>query len=196
LPRVRDATLPEAALLDRDGTIIVDTNYVRDPALVELLPGAAEAIRRLAARGVPSIVCTNQSGIARGIISLEQYRAVRLRIDELLAAEGASLLDSFCCPHHPDLTGPCGCRKPGTELYERAARLHGFDLSRSVFIGDKLRDVAPAAAFGGRAMLVRSTVTPEEDFARCRDAGTAIVESLRDAVDLLLAPPPSSPSGA
>jgi D-glycero-D-manno-heptose 1,7-bisphosphate phosphatase len=187
---VTDRSLPAAALLDRDGTIIVDTDYVRDPALVELLPGAAEAIRRLAERGVPSIVCTNQSGIARGIISLEQYHAVRLRIDELLAAEGASLLDSFCCPHHPDFTGPCGCRKPGTELYERAARLHHFDLSRSVFIGDKHRDVAPAVAFGGGAMLVRSTVTPEDDIVRSRDAGAAIIDSLREAVDLVLAPSP------
>lgn len=178
----------QAALLDRDGTIVADTDYLRDPDLVTLLPGAADAIRRLAARGIPCIVCTNQSGIARGIISLEQYRAVRRRIDELLLAEGAVLLDSFCCPHHPDITGPCGCRKPGRELYERAARLHGLQLSRSLFIGDRGRDIEPARAFGARAWLVHSNRTTEADLALARAAGAPVAGSLADAVDDLLLP--------
>lgn len=173
-------------MLDRDGTIVLDTDYLRDASSVELLPGAAAAIRRLAAAGIPSVVITNQSGIARGIISLEQYRAVRRRIDELLAAEGAVLLDSFACPHHPDITGPCACRKPGTALYERAAALYGWDLSRCVFIGDKLRDVVPASTFGARSWLVRSSVTPESDLARAGQS--TIVASLADAVEDLLNP--------
>jgi D-glycero-D-manno-heptose 1,7-bisphosphate phosphatase len=183
-----DDRLRRAAMLDRDGTIVVDTNYLRDPDTVALLPGAALAIRRLAQAGIPSIVCTNQSGIARGIISLAQYRAVRRRVDELLLAEGATLLDSFCCPHHPDITGPCACRKPGTLLYERAAATHGLDLSRSVFIGDKMRDVEPAGAFGARAWLVRSPVTPPSDVDTARRRGIAVVDSLDDAVSALLAP--------
>jgi len=81
-----------AALLDRDGTIIVDAHYLRDPDRVTLLPGAADAIRLLANAGVPSVVCSNQSGIARGLVTLEQYRAVRLRVAELLRNEGAELL--------------------------------------------------------------------------------------------------------
>lgn len=185
-----DARGVQAAMLDRDGTIVLDTDYLRDPATVQLLPGAAAAIRRLSAAGIPSVVCTNQSGIARGIISLEQYRAVRLRIDELLLAEGASLLDSFACPHHPDLTGPCACRKPGTGLYERAAAAYGFDLARCVFIGDKLRDVAPAVPFGARAWLVRSTVTPDADVQQATALGATITGSLAEAVDQLLAPAP------
>ena len=178
-----------AALLDRDGTIIVDTDFVRDPATVQLLPGAAEAIRLLAREGIPSIVFTNQSGIARGIISLEQYRAVRQRIADLLAAEGAELLDTFCCPHHPDFTGPCGCRKPGTELYERAAALYRLDLSRCLFVGDKERDVAPALRFGAPAMLVTSNCTTEEDRARAKPNGVSVVPSLLDGVRRYLAPP-------
>jgi D-glycero-D-manno-heptose 1,7-bisphosphate phosphatase len=183
-----DHRLTRAAMLDRDGTIVVDTNYLRDPETVTLLPGAALAIRRLALAGIPSIVCTNQSGIARGIISLAQSRAVRRRVDELLLAEGAMLLDSFCCPHHPDVTGPCACRKPGTLLYERAAAMYGLDLSRSVFIGDKMRDVEPAGAFGALAWLVRSAVTPPADVDRARRRGIEIVDSLDAAVSALLAP--------
>ena len=177
-------------MLDRDGTIVLDTDYLRDPELVQLLPGAAAAIRRLAAAGIPAVVITNQSGIARGIISLEQYRAVRRRIDELLLAEGAAVLDSFCCPHHPDLTGPCACRKPGTALYERAAALFGYQLSRCVFIGDKARDVQPAAAFGARAWLVRSNRSADSDLAAAAQCGATVVASLVAAVDDLLGPSP------
>jgi D-glycero-D-manno-heptose 1,7-bisphosphate phosphatase len=172
-----------AALLDRDGTIIVDTDYVRDPDLVELLPGAAKAIALLAQAGLPSIVCTNQSGIARGIISLEQYHAVRSRMSELLAAEGATLLDTFTCPHHPDITGPCNCRKPETGLYERAAALYRLDLSRCFFAGDKYRDVLPAKKFAARAVLVASPVTPDTDRGRATDDGVVVAHSLLEAVE-------------
>ncbi len=175
-----------AALLDRDGTIIPDHAYTRDPDRVTLLPGAAEAIRALAAAGLPSIVITNQSGIARGLISLAQYRAVRHRLDELLAVEGAVLADTFTCPHHPDVTGPCPCRKPATGLYERAAIVHDLDLSRCFFVGDKARDIMPAITLGGRGVLVRSTNTNDDDLAHAHSAKQPVVSSLRDAVALLL----------
>ena len=170
-----------AALLDRDGTIIVDEHYLADPDRVALLTGAADAIRLLANAGVPSIVCSNQSGIARGLVTLEQYRAVRLRVGELLEAAGATLLDSFVCPHHEQFTGPCACRKPGTWLFERAALLYDLDLSRSMFAGDKHRDVAPAVRFGAPAYLVRSPDTPEEHVIRARAEGAEVVDSLLDA---------------
>jgi histidinol-phosphate phosphatase family protein len=180
--------LRPAALLDRDGTIIVDAHYIADPGRVALLPGAADAIRLLAAAGVPAIVCSNQSGIARGLVSLEQYRAVRLRVTELLEAEGAALLDSFVCPHHEQFTGPCACRKPGTLMFERAAAVHSLDLGRSLFAGDKHRDVAPAARFGARAYLVRSPDTPDDHVSRARADGAEVVDSLLDAARRFLAP--------
>ena len=177
-------------MLDRDGTIIPDRAYTRDPDDVTLLPGAAAAIRRLAAAGFPSIIITNQSGIARGLISLAQYAAVRKRLEELLAAEGAVLVDTFTCPHHPDVTGPCPCRKPATGLYERAAAMYDLDLSRCFFIGDKARDIIPAIAFGARGVLVRSTNTNDDDLAHADSAKQPVVSSLTEAVDLLLAPEP------
>jgi histidinol-phosphate phosphatase family protein len=181
-PRTR-----RAALLDRDGTIIPDRAYTRDPDDVTLLPGAAAAIRQLAAAGFPSIVITNQSGIARGLISLEQYHAVRRRLEDLLAVEGAVLADTFTCPHHPDVTGPCTCRKPATGLYERAAVIHDLDLKRCLFIGDKSRDIIPAVVLGGRGVLVRSTNTNDDDLAHADSAKQPVVSSLSEAVDLLLA---------
>jgi len=170
-----------AAFLDRDGTIIADEHYLGDPARVALLPGAAEAIRILAAAGIPSVVCSNQSGIARGMVTLEQHRAVRLRLAQLLHDEGAPLLDSFFCPHHEEFTGPCACRKPGTLMFEQAAALHRLDLGRSLFVGDKYRDVAPAAALGGAGYLVRSPDTPVEDASRAEADGHLAVGSLLEA---------------
>jgi D-glycero-D-manno-heptose 1,7-bisphosphate phosphatase len=178
-----------AALLDRDGTIIVDAHYLADPDRVELLPGAAEAIRLLARAGIPSIVCSNQSGIARGLVTLEQYHAVRLRVAALLQDEGAELLDTFICPHHEDFTGPCTCRKPGVLLFEQAAALHGLDLARSLFVGDKYRDVVPAAQYGGIGFLVRSADTPADDVTRATAGGASVVDSLLEAARQFLEQP-------
>src|ERR1043165_2101603 len=116
-----------AAFLDRDGTIIRDTEYLRDPEQVELLPGAAQAIRRLNDAGWPVIVVTNQSGIARGLLTEQDYERVRMRLDKLLAGEGAKVNATYHCPHHPDMTGPCDCRKPGVKLYADAARTLDLD---------------------------------------------------------------------
>ena len=181
-----DRDRPQAALLDRDGTIIVDHHYLNDPARVELLPGAAEAIRRLAMKGIPSIVCTNQSGIARGAISLAQYHAVRLRMEDLLRAEGAALLDTLSCPHHPDVTGPCSCRKPATGLYERAAALYDLDLSRCIYAGDRYRDVAACTVFHGRGIFVESRVSDLADRDRALAEGMSIAPSLLEGVQPIL----------
>ena len=143
-----------AVFLDRDGTIVDDPGYLRDPARVALLPGAALAIRRLADAGFRVVVVTNQSGIARGLITPDEYERVAARVAELLAAEGAALDGVYVCPHHPDLTGPCECRKPAAGSYRRAAQDLDLDLARSVWIGDRMTDLEPARAFGGRAILV------------------------------------------
>jgi D-glycero-D-manno-heptose 1,7-bisphosphate phosphatase len=177
-----------AALLDRDGTIIVDRIYTSNPDDVELLPGAAQAIRQLAAAGYPAIVVTNQSGIARGKISLTQYRAVRRRVDELLVGEGALIMDSFACPHAPEIHGPCECRKPNSGLYERAAAMYDLDLARCVYVGDRSRDVAAGVRFGGATALVQSGTTTTDDLAWVAAAQVPVVGSLVEAVALLIGP--------
>jgi histidinol-phosphate phosphatase family protein len=174
-----------AAFLDRDGTIIFDSEDIRRPEEVILLDGAADAIRRLNEASIPVIVVTNQSGIARGVFTESDYEDVRLRLEALLAAEGAHIDASYHCPHHPDFTGPCLCRKPGVLLHERATAEHGLDPARSWFVGDRYRDVAPALRFGGEGFLTPSPTTTKEDLANASGAVT-LVESLAVAVDRIL----------
>jgi D-glycero-D-manno-heptose 1,7-bisphosphate phosphatase len=173
-----------AAFLDRDGTIIIDRDYPGDPAAVELIPGAAEAVARLRSSGLPVLMVTNQSGIGRGLITDADYAAVQARMEALLADRGASLDGAYYCPHAPDRLPACDCRKPATGLYLRAAREHGVDLSTSYFIGDRMRDVTPGTTFGGTGFLVRGT---EEVVESDLPHGVTPVESLAEATELLLA---------
>lgn len=181
-----------AAFLDRDGTIIRDANYIRDPDDVELLPGAAAAIRRLNLLGVAVIVVTNQSGIARGTITPEDYAAVRARLDALLANQGARVDATYACPHHPDFSGSCECRKPGVALFRKAIAAHGLDPAASVYIGDRWRDVAPALTLGGLPILLDVASTPSDDRIDALRNGVTTAGSLRDAAELFLATLPAS----
>ena len=176
---------PLAVFLDRDGTIIEDAGYLRDPAGVRLLPGAAQAIRRLNEHGLIVVVATNQSGIARGLLTLDQYRATERRVDELLTLEGARLDAHYFCPHLPELSGPCDCRKPGSLLYRQAAERFGIDLTRSWWVGDRLRDVLPAKSFSARGILV-GTGAGESEVSDETARGFDRVRGLTLAVDLIL----------
>jgi histidinol-phosphate phosphatase family protein len=163
-----------AVFLDRDGTIIADRHYIADPGLVELVPGIGPAIERLNRAGVSVIVVTNQSGIGRGLVTEAEYARVAERMAELLAADGARIDATYVCPHAPDAANPCRCRKPGLLLFERAIADHGLDGAGSAFIGDRWRDIAPAKAFGGRAILVPTGETPpDERHAAEREAEVA-----------------------
>src|SRR5690349_18556251 len=143
-----------AVFLDRDGTIVEDQGFLHEPGKVRLLPGAAEGIRRLNAAGWLVVTVSNQSGIARGLHDAAAYSAVQRRLAELLAAHGAHLDAAYYCPHHPEITGPCECRKPGVKLFRDAQAALGIDFARSYWVGDRLSDVEPARALGGRALLV------------------------------------------
>jgi D-glycero-D-manno-heptose 1,7-bisphosphate phosphatase len=180
-----------AVFLDRDGTIIGDTGYIATPATVRLLPGAAYAISRLNRAGLPAIVVTNQSGIARGLFDEAAYIATARKLDELLGAAGARLDGHYHCPHHPDFTGPCECRKPGPLLYRRAAADYRLHLARSWWVGDRPRDVLPAERFNGQGVLI-GEAGPDELFGIA--AGRFLLaRDLAAAVDLILQPLPRRP---
>ena len=184
-----DARARGAAFLDRDGTIIDDAHYIDEPELVHLRPGAAEAIAALNRAAMPVVVVTNQSGIARGLITESAYRSVEARLAELLAAHGARIDATYVCPHHPEFDRACDCRKPGTLLFRRAAAEHGFDLTRSAYVGDRWRDVKPGIVLGGRPMLIVDESTQPSELERAQEAGVETVSSLREAVTRLLSTP-------
>jgi len=175
-----------AAFLDRDGTIIRDTVYIRDPKDVELLPDAAAAIKQLNDQSIVVVIVTNQSGIGRGLLSPEEYEAVRARLDGLLAQNGARVAATYMCPHHPDRPGGCDCRKPGLGMYRQAIADYGLDPKRSLFVGDRWRDVAPSTSLGGFAVLLDTPSTPDEEFDRASSHGVGIARSLGDAVSRYL----------
>jgi len=172
-----------AVFLDRDGTLIRDRHYLADPEGVELVPGADVAIGRLNRAGVPVVLATNQSGIGRGLFGEPEFQAVQRRIAEMLDDAGARLDAVYHCPHAPGHAPPCDCRKPADGLFRRAARDLGLDLARCVFIGDRARDLAPAAAHGALAVLVPGDPPTGEPLPD----GAVRADSLEAAVALALA---------
>ena len=170
-----------AAFLDRDGTLIEDAHYLADPDGVRLLPGAAAAVSLLNSADILAIVVTNQSGIAQGLVSETQYERTRVRLVELLAAEGARIDDTYHCPHHPSVSGICECRKPAAGMYRQAAREHRIALPRALYVGDRRRDVEPVLELGGTGILVPSAETPPNDVAWAR-SHVQVEHSLEEAV--------------
>jgi D-glycero-D-manno-heptose 1,7-bisphosphate phosphatase len=148
-------------LLDRDGTLMEDVGYPRDPADVRLLPGSADAIRELAALGFVPAVVSNQSGIARGTISNQQAMAVHERFVERFEATSGVRLPCFYCPHGPD--DGCVCRKPMTGLLVSASQTLGMAGRAAVMIGDKRTDVEAGRRFGARTILFGTACPISED---------------------------------
>jgi D-glycero-D-manno-heptose 1,7-bisphosphate phosphatase len=166
--------------VDRDGTIMVDREYLADPTGVQLFPGAAEALRALGAAGYALVIITNQAGIARGLYSEADFEAVQARLEEVLAEAGVRLDGVYHCPHHPDFSGPCDCRKPGVGLHLRAAQELGLDLRRSLYVGDRLKDVQPSRVLGGTGVLVRTGYGADEEPGLPR--GCVVVDDLAELV--------------
>lgn len=173
---------PDAVFFDRDGTLVVDVPYNGDPARVRVVPGAREALERLVAAGVRVAVVSNQSGVARGLLTGEQVEAVNRRVRELLGPVGARVGPWLVCPHAVD--DGCDCRKPAPGLLWRAARALGVDPRRCAMIGDTGADVEAARRAGARAILVPNGVTRREEIA----AAPEVAPDLGRAVDLLFAP--------
>jgi histidinol-phosphate phosphatase family protein len=168
--------LPDLVLLDRDGTLIEDVPYNGDPDLVRPVAGARQALDRLRSLGIGSALVTNQSGIARGLITRKQADAVNARVAELLGPFDSVHL----CPHGPD--DGCECRKPAPGMVKQACAEAEVDASRVVMIGDIGADVEAAAAAGAAGFLVPTEQTRHEDI----DAAPLVATSLGEAVDRIM----------
>ncbi|MFD0265345.1 D-glycero-alpha-D-manno-heptose-1,7-bisphosphate 7-phosphatase [Streptomyces sp. NPDC127106] len=165
--------LPEAVLFDRDGTLVVDVPYNGDPARVLPMPTALAAVTELRQFGVPLGVVSNQSGVARGLLTQEQVAAVRRRVDELF--------DPFdvwaVCPHGP--ADGCGCRKPAPGLILAACQRLGAAPERTVVVGDIGSDVRAACAAGARGVLVPTPVTRPEEVAAAGETACDLLAVVR-----------------
>ncbi len=171
--RARARRKPAAVLLDRDDTLIVDRPYNGDPAAVQPMPTAREALAMLRAAGVATAVVSNQSGIGRGLLSPAAVSAVNARVEELLGPLGPWVL----CPHGPK--DGCGCRKPAPGLVLAAAHRLGVDPRRCVLIGDIAADVQAAEAAGAEAVLVPTARTKPQEIATARRVAPDLVSAVR-----------------
>jgi D-glycero-D-manno-heptose 1,7-bisphosphate phosphatase len=172
------STRPRAVLFDRDGTLVVDVPYNGDPDAVRAMPGAAGALERVRADGVPVGVVSNQSGIARGLLDAGQVEAVNARVAELL---GPFAVWRWC-PHGSD--DGCACRKPAPGMVLDAAAALGVAPADVAVIGDIAADVGAADAAGARAVLVPTAATRREEIEDAAARGI-LADDLAGAVRLL-----------
>ncbi len=178
-----------AVFLDRDGTINEEVDFVRTPAELALIAGAAAAVRRLNDAGLVTCVISNQSGVARGFYTEAELVGIHAKLERDLAGAGGRIDRIYYCPHHPTKGLPpydvvCECRKPAPGMLLTGAREFDVDLSRSFVVGDRDVDVQVGKAVGAYAILV---LTGYGRKTREEIAGTDIVpdfvaSDLADAV--------------
>ena len=181
-----------AVFLDRDGTLIEDVGYLDRLEQIRVFPWTVDVIRALNRAGLAVVVVTNQSGIARGLVTEAFVEETHRRLGVTLGAGGARVDAYYYCPHHPDgavaaYRQPCDCRKPATGLVDRAVRDLDLDRARSFVVGDKWLDIELAKAVGARGILVRTgTGAAEERRPQARLSADAIVDNLAAAASWIL----------
>ncbi len=149
----------KAVFLDRDGTIIVDKDYLKTPEEVELIPGTIEAIKLFNTLKLPVVVISNQSGVARGYFSEEDVQRVNHRLQSLLQSKGARVDKIYYCPHYPEgvvekYSVECDCRKPKPGMILKACRDLGITPDGSFVVGDKDSDIILGRAVNALTILV------------------------------------------
>lgn len=161
----------KAVLVDRDDTLCPDVPHNGDPAKMHVFSYVPDAVRRLNEAGFLVLVVTNQSGIGRGMYTVDDMNAVNAEMERQIEAGGGRIDDVFFCPHRPEEM--CDCRKPKTGMGIQAIRKYGLDVSRCHMVGDKDKDVEFGESLGMRSHLVSGTF----NFA------DAVDDILRDSVE-------------
>jgi len=184
-----------ALLLDRDGTLNREIDYLADPEDLELIGGAAEAIARARQAGHAIVVITNQSGIARGLLTEERLTEIHTRLDAMLAAaDPRAVVDMYyACPHHPEHGPPayrqdCTCRKPKPGMLLDAIRDLGFDPAQSAQVGDSVRDLDAARAAGVPARYLVATGKGQDQRGRLAPDDRFVPDVLTAVEDWLARP--------
>lgn len=183
----------KAVFLDRDGTLNVDDGYPASFSQIVIYPASYEAVRKLNAAGLLTIVITNQSGIGRGLLTENDLAALHTQISASFADQGARLDAFYYCPHYersgiPHYRLDCTCRKPNAGLALRAAADFGIDLERSYMVGDKVEDILFGLTIKATSILVR-TGFGEESLPRLRARGAQpafVAEDILEAADWIL----------
>ena len=148
-----------AVFLDRDGTINKDVGYLHEKEKFEYIEGAVEGLKALQDMGYILVIVTNQSGIARGLFTEDDYLEFQSWIEDDLRSKGITIVGSYYCPHHPEAIVSkyrvkCECRKPKTGLFWKAASELNIDMDNSFAVGDKMRDLAIVNESGVKGFLV------------------------------------------
>jgi D-glycero-D-manno-heptose 1,7-bisphosphate phosphatase len=169
-------------ILDRDGTIIEERQYLSDPAQVKLVPHVASALREMQQLGFGLVVITNQSGIGRGLFDQVQLQQVHERVEELLRQEGVCLDGLYTCPHKPE--DHCACRKPKIGLIQQAAKELGFSPEDSIVVGDKASDIGMGRMAGAVTFLVRTGYGAQVE-KRSNVSPDYVVDDLNGAVQVI-----------
>ncbi len=177
-----------AVFFDRDGTLINDPGYLNHPDQVQLLDGAADALRELRGLSYKTVVVSNQSGVARGIVTEEMLERIHERLRELLAAKGASLDKVYYCPYHPDgvvdqYRKDSDWRKPKPGMLLTAAQEMDIDLAKSWMIGDNERDVEAGHTAGCKTILISATRPERNPIPLCHPDYVAV--NMREAVNIV-----------
>jgi len=147
----------KAVFLDRDGIINVEIgDYIKRFEDFTLIPQLGEALQLLQSKGYMLVVITNQGGLAKNLYSTQELDKMHKYLEDEMMKFGVQFEEIYYCPHHPDYNGKCLCRKPGSQMIEKAIARFNIDPSQSYFIGDKQRDVDAGAAVGVKGILVES----------------------------------------
>lgn len=178
----------KAIFLDRDGTINIDKHYLYRIEDFEFVPGTLKGLRMLYEAGYKLILITNQSGIARGYFSEEDYQTLNSWLQQRLVENNSPLTASYYCPHLPDANiveykMNCECRKPKLGLFMKAVKDWDIDLSLSYAIGDRLRDCSICNSSNCQGFLVGNT----EDNQDIEKVKSCEIKNIRYAQDLLQA---------
>ena len=154
--------LKKAIFLDRDGVINKEVDHLSDPKDFEFIDGSIEALKLLKQKNFLLIVITNQAGIARGLFTEETLKKIHDKMIKILKQNNLRLDDIYYCPHHPEFTGPCDCRKPKPGMILKAKIKHNIDLTNSFMVGDTLNDIQTGRAVDCKTVLLLTGYGTEE----------------------------------